>query len=130
MLPSPHTNDVVSMHLVALHGDIDILQRESIDEALAPIREYGPNTVTVLDLSDVSYVDSTLFNALAKLRKFLQVQYPSSSICVVAKKEIQRLFHLMGMDRVFPLFDDVFSAQQSAFVGYLNRQTSEEALRN
>lgn len=109
-----YTGVMTSLHLVSLHGDIDISHRGSIDEKLAPIRNFGANSVTVLDLSDVSYADSTFLHAMLRLYKHLQNQCPASNVCVVATKQIRRVFRVTGLDRLFPVFDDVPTAQQQA----------------
>lgn len=105
---------MTSLHLVSLHGDIDVLLRGSVDEGFRQIISFGPDAVTVLDLAGVSYADTTLLNALIRLHKTLRDQCPASIVCVVAPKQIRRLFKITGLDRLFPLFDDVASAQQYA----------------
>jgi anti-anti-sigma factor len=113
------------MHLVELHGELDISRKARIEKELGRIRAFGPNSLTVLDLSNVVYADSTFLHALIRLHESLTNEAPGSSVCIVPSKLLVKLFQITGLDRMFPLFENVPSAQEYA-IG-LNRPSESEA---
>lgn len=120
----PH---VISMHLIALQGELGIERREWIEEKLGEIALFGPNSLTVLDLTDVSFADTTLLHALIQVKKHIDA-LPGSGVYVVAPKYIERLFQITELDRTFPLFENVLSARWYGLASHITGADSRPNL--
>ena len=107
---------MTNVHVLALHGEIDISQKQSVEQELAQIEGFGPSATTILDLNDVGYVDSTFLNALCQLKRRLDNHEPTANLCIVAPRDtaVSRLFAITELDRVFSLFEDISSARRYA----------------
>jgi anti-anti-sigma factor len=98
-------------HVLTFAGELDISRRLQIARELERIERFGPKTVTILDLTRVTYLDSTFFNALVIAQKKAFNVPPDGRICVVMHRvHGSRLFALTKFDQMFPLFDDLASA--------------------
>jgi anti-sigma B factor antagonist len=104
---------VVDIHVLELHGEIDISRQHEIEKKLGQIELFGRGSVTILDLTDVRYADTTLLNALVKTQKDV-ASLPGGGIFIVAPKHIARIFEITALDQVFPMFDDALSARRHA----------------
>jgi len=102
--------------VLELHGEIDISRKAWIEQKLDQIEQFGPQTVTVVDLSDVDYFDTTLLNALLRVQKRMDAEHFASSICVVLppNKFFLQMFTITKLDRVFRAFDAVPAARRYA----------------
>jgi anti-anti-sigma factor len=102
---------MVNIRVLEVHSDVGILQKLWIERKLLQIELFGPDAKTILDLTDVSYADSTLVNAL--IDAHMQALH-GRRVCVVASKCISRLFQITALDRLFPTFDNISSARTYA----------------
>ncbi len=102
--------------MLPVHGEIDISRKQWIEAELGQIEGFGSQTVTILDLTGVHYLDTTFLNALLNVQKNLASAQTESSVCIVAPagNPAPRLFKITMLDKVFQMFDDVLSAQQYA----------------
>ena len=105
------------IRVLDLHGEIGIERRALLDREFDRIKAFGSNSVTILDLTDVSYADSTLINALNEVHENVG-GLPGSQVCVVASKPILRLFWITGLDWKFPVFEDLSSAIEYAALSW------------
>lgn len=105
---------MVNVRLLVLQGEIDIARQHWIEEKLSKIKSFGSNSVTILDLRDVQYADSTLLNALFDVKKRWSSEHKERRLCVVAHRHIAKLFEMTKLDRDFPVFGDLSSANQYA----------------
>ena len=105
---------VVNIQVLELHGELDISRQHEIDKKLGQIELLGSDAVTIVDLTDVRYADTTLLNALVKTHKSVVRELPGSGIFIVAPKHIARIFEITKLNTVFPIFEDVFSARRQA----------------
>jgi anti-anti-sigma factor len=102
---------MVNIRVLEVHGEIGIERKSWIERKLGQIELCGADSTTILNLTDVSYADSTLLKALIAAQK----QAPHKNrLCIVASKRISRLFQITALDRLFPTFDNVSSARAYA----------------
>jgi anti-anti-sigma factor len=102
---------MINVQVLSFHGELDIARKSHIEQELDRINLCGPEPVAILDLTDVPYLDSTFLNALARAE---HRKVPGARICIVANKRIGRMFEITEFDRVFSVFNDVFSARRFA----------------
>ena len=85
---------------VAFRGQIDLARRDELHARLAPFRA-GSSDV-IVDLSDVTFMDSTGLSALATLAVDLE-PHGRRVTCVGTPRPVERLIRLAGIDRVLEL---------------------------
>jgi anti-anti-sigma factor len=98
----------------AFHGDFDISQKAAIEQDFQPIRKTGPPVTTIIDLTDVGYLDTTFLNAMVALQKWTVNDNADSHLCVAAGRNLSRIFHITALDRMFPVFATMASAREYA----------------
>ena len=87
--------------IVAAHGQIDLYSAPTFKEALADAIDDG-NTDVVVDLTGVSFMDSTGLGVLVGAHKRLDLL--GGSLLVVSPDEtIKRVFELVGLSRRFEI---------------------------
>jgi len=102
-------------HVLTFAGELDISRKQFVARELDRIERFGPQSVTILDLTRVTYLDSTFFNALVHAQKRAFNVPPDGRICVVMRRTYgYRLFQLAKLDKMFPLFDDLAAAYEYA----------------
>lgn len=84
-----------SGHYVQLSGEYDIARREELTSLFRSITQDGPLTI---DMTDVSYVDSTFLAELAAMRFRLN---GSPVTLVGVQPNIARVLQLTKLDRFF-----------------------------
>jgi anti-anti-sigma regulatory factor len=73
-------------HVLTFAGELDLSRKQVIARELERIERFGPQAVTILDLTRVTYLDSTFFNALVHVQKNAFNAPPSGRICVVLRR--------------------------------------------
>lgn len=86
-------------------GDFDLIDRAAISEALRACKD----ETVVIDLSDASYIDSTILGTFvmlekAKAERNLQVRY------VLGNSPVRRIIRMTGLDLVFDIFQTLDGA--------------------
>ncbi len=98
--------------VVRVHGEIDVytapVLREALDKHVAAGR-----TRFVVDLSDVSFMDSTALGVLVGRLKIVRTQEGSLRV-VVVQERVRRVFAITGLDKVFPIHATVEEALTAA----------------
>ena len=89
-------------------GDFDLADKASISAALGAYR----NGTLVIDLTDTTYIDSTILGAFVMLERTrsernLKARY------VLGGSPVYRIFQMTGLDRVFSFFPTVEAATAS-----------------
>jgi anti-anti-sigma factor len=84
---------------IELDGEYDLSQREAITSLFEALPVDRPVSI---DLTRVTYADSTFLNALAVLRNRLKGQ---TITLVGAKDNVMRVFRMVGFDQLFQLAD-------------------------
>jgi anti-anti-sigma factor len=82
-------------HYIELSGEYDIARKRELVELFAPI--FNGNPVTI-DMTDVTYVDSTFLGELMAMR--LRLEDPQVTLVGVSPG-IARLFAIASLDRFF-----------------------------
>jgi anti-anti-sigma factor len=77
--------------VVTLSGELDLYRAPAVRASLEGID--GP---VVIDLSGVSYIDSSLLNELARLRRRV-----GEVALVVTSPQVRRIIDIVGFDRAF-----------------------------
>lgn len=92
------------VNTVRVRGEIDLAAAERLERALQSVQD-EPAEVTVLDLREVTFIDSTglrtITSADARARK------DGHELRIVrGSEQVQKLLHVTGMDKILPLVDD------------------------
>lgn len=101
------------VRLLSLFGEIDIARRQWIEEELDQIKSFSVGTTTIVDLSDVRYLDTTFLTALARVGSYLERELPTNHIRIVAPERsfVRRILRITDFDEAFQTFDNLGSAQ-------------------
>jgi anti-sigma B factor antagonist len=87
--------------VLAVHGDADMNGAEELEARLMEVIDEGPS-VLVLDLSGVTFLDSTILAVLLHGLKRLEATGGRLRI-VTSRPQIRRTFELTLLDRLFEL---------------------------
>jgi anti-sigma B factor antagonist len=95
------TEQKAERFVIALRGEWDLYNRPELETALRAAEVSGEKLV-VMDLSDATFIDSSVLGALVEARKRLA----GSRIAVVAADpQIRKVFEITGLDGVFTLYE-------------------------
>ncbi len=93
-------------HIVlSLAGEYDLARQGELDRALAAIPSLP---VVVLDLSDVSYLDSSALACFVRLKNSMRES--GTVVLVGPNKNIRRVLEVTKFDRLFEIYDSVEEA--------------------
>jgi anti-sigma B factor antagonist len=93
--------------VVALTGELDLYNTPVVREALRGAAGRGPRRL-VVDLSDVTFVDSTALGAFVEARSALADG--NAFVLAAPGLEVRRALEVSGLDRHFAVRDTVESA--------------------
>ena len=93
--------------VVRLFGEYDIYRQSELERQLSVA--YLAD-IAVLDVRDVSYIDSTAIALLIRLKKRMAEHGPAFVRLAGAQGNVRRVLHLAGLDQVFELYDTVEEA--------------------
>jgi anti-sigma B factor antagonist len=88
-----------------LGGEFDMAVAARVEDELASLRRSSPREL-VVDLSDVTFLDSTGLHVLVRLHAAAQEERFQLSI-VRGGDAVERVFEVTGLDSVLPLVDGV-----------------------
>jgi len=91
-----------SLEVVQLSGELDIDRREAVAAALSAA---APPRPALVDLSDVSYADSTIISELLRFRSRAERGGQRIAILVGASR-VARLLEYAGLKEAFAIFED------------------------
>jgi len=89
--------------VVALAGEIDLSNHVALRTALNDLI-VGGSVDLVLDLTDVTFMDSTGLGAMIGTRRRVHA-FQGSLAIVLTNDAILRVFEVTGLDKVFDLYD-------------------------
>lgn len=89
-----------SVLVIPLRGELDINRAIEIEETLAIA---GPGGPILLDLSEVTYADSTVISALFRCVEQAAVAERRIAVLIVTP-QLSRLFEYAGVAEAIPLF--------------------------
>jgi anti-anti-sigma factor len=83
-----------SKHLVRLAGDYDLTRKDELAALFAPLEG---NREIVIDMHDVTYMDSTVLRELAALHQ----KNPHRPVSLLGvDRSIRRILRIVGFDRI------------------------------
>jgi anti-sigma B factor antagonist len=95
--------------VLSVEGELDLASAPSLKWALTDILAAGHNQV-VVDLSLVSFIDSTALGVLVGVKKHLT---PGAKLAITCTHpDVLNIFELTGLDAtfdIFPVFDDALA---------------------
>lgn len=98
--------------VLAVKGEIDVSTAPELRERLLAVAQAGNNTV-VVDLSDVTFLDSTGLGVLVSGLKRFRASEGDLRL-VVTGRSVTKVFEITGLIDVFPIFESVDSAVQGS----------------
>ncbi len=94
--------------VLALSGEIDLHESPHVKETLEPIIARKPPLV-VIDLSDVTYIDSSGLALLIEALQRIQGYGGKLALCSIAES-VRTIFDIARLDQIFQIFPDKSSA--------------------
>ena len=88
-------------HVIELGGEVDLYTAPEFKERMVQVIEEGKKRV-VIDLSNATFIDSTTLGVLVGGVKRLRPSGGSMAL-VCSDQNIQKIFEITGLDRVFPI---------------------------
>ncbi len=96
--------------VVALSGELDLSDVDTLALQLESAAAESDNLV--VDLTEVTFVDSTVLGTLVEARN--KVTASGGSVVLAGpSKNVRRLLEVTSLDQVFPVFDTVAEAMRS-----------------
>jgi anti-sigma B factor antagonist len=89
--------------VVTVSGDADLYAAANVERELLRLVEGGRRSI-VVDLSDATFIDSTMLRVLLNVSKRLR---PGGGelLVVCSEHNIRKIFEITLLDRVFAIFD-------------------------
>lgn len=101
-------SDEAGHTIVGVAGELDVYTAPDLEESLAGLISDGRFQL-VVDLSEVSFMDSTGLGLLIKALKWTREKSGSLDV-VVATEKVRKVFTITGLEGVIPLHDTVAEA--------------------
>lgn len=108
--------------VVEVGGEVDLHSANQLRDELLKAAE-GENPCVVVDLSRVSFIDSTGLGVLVGALKRVRETGVLSLVC--PQRSVRRVFEITGLMQVFPIFDSVEEAVNSC--GVMGRKSLENS---
>lgn len=87
--------------VLQLSGEYDLLRREELEAQLSQAQFAD---IAILDMREVSYIDSTALTELVRLKKRM-AQHGAGIVRLVAPQpNVQKIFALTQLEQIFPIF--------------------------
>jgi anti-anti-sigma factor len=90
--------------LVRVSGEFDLAATQAVEDALLSVEDEA-NRVIVLDLREVTFLDSTGLRAITSADHRAREAGHELKI-VRGPEQVQKLLYVTGMDKILPLVDD------------------------
>lgn len=111
-LPDVNIDRDGQLHTVALRGEIDLSTAGTVESALTAAMTDAGDATLVVDLRELTFMDSSGLHALCNLRE--QALHDSNRLVLVrGPRQINRLFELTATDSLFEFVDDPASGVSS-----------------
>ncbi len=98
-------------HVVALAGEINLRSSPTLHASLLEIIEGRPDRI-ILDLSGVSYMDSSGIGTLVEIKRRVD-RYKGSLILAALQPRVHGLFQISKLERFFTIAADVAEAEEA-----------------
>ncbi len=94
-------NEVINEGFITLSGEYDVHRSDDLERQLAPADHAD---IAVIDVTAVTYADSSAINALVRLRRRMLANGGRGIIRLIgAQRSFRRLLALTALDNVFDL---------------------------
>jgi anti-anti-sigma factor len=87
------------IRVIAVSGELDMAAAPAFERAL--YETVAGDEPTILDLSEVSFMDSTAIGAMLSVRRQAELKPGRFAVVCVAGSEIERTLLVMGLDSAF-----------------------------
>lgn len=98
--------------VLSVKGDVDIYTAPRLRERIIQLADEGSLHI-VVDLQGVEFMDSTGLSVLVAGLKRLK-EHDGVLALVVTREPVLRILSITGLDRVFPIYDEVSAATASS----------------
>jgi anti-anti-sigma factor len=99
------------MKVVKLDGDLDFSRKDQIKALLS---EADNADIALVDLSGVSYIDSSCLSCLALQKKRMHENGTAAILRIAgASESLRRIFEICGLDKTFELYPSLEHAQSA-----------------
>lgn len=89
------------IRVISISGELDMAAAPAFERALfEAVSEDGP---VILDLSNVSFMDSTVIGAMLTVRRRAELRPGRFAVVCEPGSEIERTLHYMGLDAAFSI---------------------------
>lgn len=102
---STFLKEIGGVAVIELRGEIDLSTSPSFKEKVYETIESGKKDV-VIDLNGLEFMDSTGLGVLVAALKKTSMEGGSIRL-VCAKRNIMKVFTITGLDKVFPIYDNL-----------------------
>jgi anti-anti-sigma factor len=104
----------MTLKIVKLDGDLDFSRKAQIVALLA---EADNADIAIVDLSDVSYIDSSCLSCLALQKKRMHENGTAAVLRIAgASESLKRIFEICGLDKTFEMYASLDKAQDAESV--------------
>jgi anti-anti-sigma factor len=86
--------NLLDVHLVALHGELDVVSAEGLADSLVELA----GSILVADLSDLSFMDSSGIGALVRARDRIKAEDLGDLVLTRPGVTVRRVLDIMGLD--------------------------------
>lgn len=98
--------------IVRVTGEIDVANVNVLIDSLQVAQESDATTV-VVDLTDLTFIDSSGISALSRLQKGLSAQSKVGVlVCPTENVEVSRVLNLMGMSAAMKIYESLEQVDQ------------------
>ncbi|HET9031090.1 MAG TPA: STAS domain-containing protein [Candidatus Aquilonibacter sp.] len=97
---SPFSSVAQTVELVTLHGELDLAVRELLARQFGEVAALGRDVL--VDMSDVTYLDSSAIGALVGLRREL-AERNAGMVLRMSRNAAYRLVEIAGLTTVFDI---------------------------
>lgn len=99
--------------VVSVSGSLDVSVQKNLKEELQQISETQEKDI-ILDLSQVSFIDSSCLGAMVALAKQLRQNRGDIKLTHL-NDDVRSIFQITRLDKVFEIFDDNAAAIESFY---------------
>ena len=104
--------------VIAVQGELDLATAPRLKWPLVDAIDAGAR-VLIVDLSDVTFMDSTALGVLIGIRRTLKLGSRLAIVCT--DREVLKIFEISGLDAVFQIFPTFEEANSYASQGIARR---------
>ena len=98
-------------HVISLSGEINLRSSPNLHASLLEIIEGRPDRI-ILDLSGVSYMDSSGIGTLVEIKRRLE-RYKGSLILAALQPRVRGLFEITKLEQFFTIAADIAEAEEA-----------------